>query len=216
MNELVRIMREQAVCTSRDVAANFHKQHFHVLRDIDALQKDISNFGEMFFETTMPDEYGRKQRAFIMNRDGFTLLAMGFTGKKALEWKLKYIAAFNQMERIIVQRQTVEWKDARLLGKQARREETDEIKRLVAYAEAQGSKHADMLYANYSRLVKKSLDMDSRDTADALTLSRAAEMERIVRRAIKTGMENHLGYKDIYKVAKEKVAAYREMVLLPA
>ena len=145
-----------------------------------------------------------------------TIAAMGFTGKKALEWKLKYIAAFNQMERIIVQRQTVEWKDARLLGKQARREETDEIKRLVCYAEAQGSKHADMLYANYSRLVKKSLDMDSRDTADALTLSRAAEMERIIRRAIKTGMKNQMEYKAIYRLAKEKIAAYREMVLLPA
>ena len=57
------------------------------------------NFGEMFFETTAPDSYGREQRTYLMNRDGFTLLAMGFTGKAALEWKLKYIAAFNEMEK---------------------------------------------------------------------------------------------------------------------
>ena len=86
MNELVRIIREQAVCTSRDVAANFHKQHKHILRDIDALLKDMPKIEPIFFETKLPDEYGRKQRAYIMNRDGFTLLAMGFTGKKAL-WK---------------------------------------------------------------------------------------------------------------------------------
>lgn len=53
----------------------------------------------MFFEGTDQDSYGREQRAYLMNRDGFTLLAMGFTGKAALEWKLKYIAAFNEMEK---------------------------------------------------------------------------------------------------------------------
>lgn len=41
---------------------------------------------------------------YIMNRDGFSLLAMGFTGKKALEWKLKYINAFNEMERQLRER----------------------------------------------------------------------------------------------------------------
>ncbi len=62
------------------------------------LGKDLPNFGEMFFDTEIPDSYGRPQRAYLMNRDGFTLLAMGFTGKEALEWKIKYINAFNAME----------------------------------------------------------------------------------------------------------------------
>lgn len=52
----------------------------------------------MFFETNEPDSYGRERRVIYMNRDGFTILAMGFTGKKALQFKLKYIEAFNQME----------------------------------------------------------------------------------------------------------------------
>lgn len=52
----------------------------------------------MFFEAELPDKYGRNQKIYWMNRDGFSLLCMGFTGKKALEWKLKYINAFNQME----------------------------------------------------------------------------------------------------------------------
>lgn len=89
----------EPVASSRQIADNFEKRHDHVMRDIDVMKKDVPNFGEMFFETTVPDSYGREQRAYLMNRDGFTLLAMGFTGKAALEWKLKYIAAFNEMEK---------------------------------------------------------------------------------------------------------------------
>lgn len=100
MREIVLSMQSgEPVASSRQIAENFEKRHDHVMRDIDAIKKDIPNFGEMFFETTVPDSYGREQRAYLMNRDGFTLLAMGFTGKAALEWKLKYIAAFNEMEK---------------------------------------------------------------------------------------------------------------------
>lgn len=100
MSDIVLSMQSgEPVASSRQIAENFEKNHNHVLRDIDSLKKDVSNFGQMFFETTVPDSYGREQRAYLMNRDGFTLLAMGFTGKAALEWKLKYIAAFNEMEK---------------------------------------------------------------------------------------------------------------------
>lgn len=89
----------EPVASSRQIADNFEKRHDHVMRDIDTIKKDVPNFGEMFFETETPDTYGRPQRTYLMNRDGFSLLVMGFTGKAALEWKLKYIAAFNTMEK---------------------------------------------------------------------------------------------------------------------
>ena len=71
-----------------------------MLRDIRNLQKDVSNFGEMFSEVMEPDSYNRDQTVIYMNRDGFTLLAMGFTGSKAIQFKLKYINAFNEMEKV--------------------------------------------------------------------------------------------------------------------
>ena len=89
----------EPVASSRQIAENFEKRHDHVMRDIDTFKKDVPNFGEMFFEAEAPDSYGRPQRTYLMNRDGFSLLVMGFTGKAALEWKLKYIAAFNAMEK---------------------------------------------------------------------------------------------------------------------
>ena len=87
-------------CLSLDVARHFQKKHSHVLRDIDRLRSILppefieSNFG--FNEYT--DKIGRKLRAFRLTRNAFSLLAMGFTGKAAVMWKLRYIEAFNALE----------------------------------------------------------------------------------------------------------------------
>lgn len=73
--------------TSLNVAEVFDKKHFHVLRDIENLKKEMNpnldaSFKEMFFETVYLDKYGRKKKCYEMTRDGFALLAMGFTGEK--------------------------------------------------------------------------------------------------------------------------------------
>lgn len=96
--DLVILKDQQAVTSSLKVAEVFEKGHQHVLRDIDNLKKDLSNFGQMFAEGAEPDSYGRDRRVYYLNRDGFTLLAMGFTGRKAMSFKVKYIDAFNRME----------------------------------------------------------------------------------------------------------------------
>lgn len=100
MNDIILSTQNgEPVVSSRQIAENFDKNHRDVLRAVDNLKEHVRNFAQMFFEGTDQDSYGREQRAYLMNRDGFTLLAMGFTGKAALEWKLKYIAAFNEMEK---------------------------------------------------------------------------------------------------------------------
>lgn len=104
MNELMNAVHVEYqdgifVVSSLDVADRFGKQHNHILRDIERLREDVSNFGQMFFEGSYSDGYGRMQRCYTMNRDGFSILAMGFTGTEALSWKLKFIEAFNALER---------------------------------------------------------------------------------------------------------------------
>lgn len=96
--DLVIMKNRQAVTTSLQVAETFGKDHRNVLRAIDDM-KDVRNFERMFSETDVPDSYGRPRRAYYMNRDGFTLLAMGFTGKDAMDFKLDYIDAFNRLEK---------------------------------------------------------------------------------------------------------------------
>ena len=98
MNILVILQDKQAVTTSLRIAEVFEKRHDNVISSIESLEKDVLNFKEMFHESKTLDSYKRERKTYFMNRDGFTLLAMGFTGKKALKFKLEYIEAFNKME----------------------------------------------------------------------------------------------------------------------
>ena len=87
------------VTSSQAVAYYFEKQHRNVLRAIRGMLKN-EHTKEMFYEYLYTDKQNdQTYPAFLMTRDGFTLLAMGFTGKKALEWKIRYIQAFNEMEK---------------------------------------------------------------------------------------------------------------------
>lgn len=83
------------------VAEKFGKSHKDVIRSIKELLTLAQNCANLFVESEYPDTYGRMQPMYIMNRDGFTLLVMGFTGDKALQFKLDYIEAFNKMEETI-------------------------------------------------------------------------------------------------------------------
>lgn len=118
MQEIVfRSNDNQALTTSVIVAEKFGKEHKHVLEAIRNIlsttaQKsafvDNQQLAKMFaltdVEIPMPVGGGvKKVSVYVMNRDGFTLLAMGFTGAKALAFKLEYMNAFNAMEQQIRQ-----------------------------------------------------------------------------------------------------------------
>ena len=91
---------ERAAVTSLDVASTFEKEHYHVMEDIRNIMNNVSSpeFSGLFLEGTYTASNGKKQPMYIMNRDGFTLLAMGYTGEKAMRFKLAYIKQFNAME----------------------------------------------------------------------------------------------------------------------
>lgn len=101
----------EPVASSRQIAENFGKSHDNVLKGIENLIGGLVKINDtpgllknehtpMFYKTEYTHEQnGQTYPMYLMNRDGFSLLVMGFTGKAALEWKLKYIAAFNAMEK---------------------------------------------------------------------------------------------------------------------
>ena len=93
----------EPVASSRQIAESFGKEHKNVIQAVANLVAENSAAISMFYETTFENR-GKQYPMYLMNRDGFTLLAMGFTGKAALEWKLKYIAAFNAMEKQLAER----------------------------------------------------------------------------------------------------------------
>lgn len=205
-HELVCIYNEIAVCDSLQVAEKFEKEHRHILRDVDELTAQNWAVKGLFKVSTYKANNGQKYRKFYMNRDGFTLLAMGFTGQKALEWKLQYINAFNRMENIIREKQSPAWQESRRTGITARKTETDAIKRLCEYATAQGSRHPERLYTAYTKLANKAAGITNRTTATSLQLSVLTVAESIIAQTIDFGVEGNKPYKEIYQDCKKKLA----------
>jgi len=86
MNEIIiRNTNGELTCSSLDVAKDFGKQHKHVLEAIENIKAENSAVTPMFIESTYQAGTGKNYKAYEITRDGFSLLVMGFTGKKALE-----------------------------------------------------------------------------------------------------------------------------------
>jgi len=215
MNELMIIEHnKQAVVGSRVIAEKFDKAHKVVIRAVENLMAQNCAVKPMFVLHKYTVR-GKKYPEYLMNRDGFSLLVMGFTGAEALSWKIKYIDAFNQMERFILQKQTADWQQTRLQAKEVRLQETDAIKTLVDYARAQGSQNADRLYMVYSKLVKQLAGHSDRDMADVDTLLEILALERLLSGIITSEMIAQTYYKEIYKKAKAQLMDIKRLWAMP-
>ncbi len=100
MENLVILEGKQALTTSLKVAETFGKRHDHVIRDIRNVITEIADIEDApkFGEMSYFDVYNREQKGYHMNKNAFTLLLMGYTGTKAMQFKIDYIKAFDKME----------------------------------------------------------------------------------------------------------------------
>lgn len=186
---------ERAAVTSLDVAATFGKEHKHVMRDIRELgcstEFNESNFGLIKYTDTT----GRKQKAYAMTRDGFTLLVMGYTGELAMRFKEAYIKQFNAME-------------AALQGKVIERQKGIAVRQALTKALQQSTENERMhghAYINYTNCIYKVLfgmsakqlrerygvdhKTDLRDCFTAEELAAVQSMERLVSGLVDCGWE---------------------------
>lgn len=211
MKELVYLKNDIAVCDSLQVAEKFGKEHKNVLQSIDNLMAENSAVKTMFKNSSYKSNNGQRYRKFYINRDGFSLLAMGFTGKEALEWKLQYIRAFNQMEKLIQEKGTAAYQIADQAEKATRKAETDVINEFVEYARAQGSTHADHYYSNYTRLAYKAAGITDKTTAAGLQLDELSLVEHMITHILKAGMAAGYSYRDIYRTCKDRLEAMQSL-----
>lgn len=219
MNELVYLKNDEAVCDSLQVAEKFGKEHRNVLRAIDDLLETLLKIeqpSKLFIASKRKADDGQYHRMYLMNRDGFSLLVMGFTGREALEWKLQYIRAFNQMESFIREKSTQMWVETRKAGKLTRKAETDTIQKLVEYAKGQGSSHAEMLYMTYSRLANKMAGINKRDEATVMQLNNLSLMENIILHEVDLGIMQGKHYQEIYRDCKKRLEAVKDLAYLEA
>jgi len=213
VNPIIKRKGGQLFTTSLDVAEKFGKRHDHVLASIRKIVNDNASFGlPNFRESSYRNEQNRKQPMFEMTRSGFSILAMGFTGKKALGWKIKYEQAFSSMEQALANQKNLLWQEERHQGKVAREEVTDAIKTFVAYAEGQGSKNARHYYVHITRATYRFLfiigehsGQSFRDLLDTMQLSFLQTAEYAAAQAIVDGMDQGKPYKEIYLMAKGRI-----------
>lgn len=102
MNNSINLVNHNGtvVVSSRDIARDFDKRHSDVTEIIRKLTTENSAVKNMMIESKF-EHRGNKYTEYLLTRDGFSLLVMGFTGAPALQWKLKYIDAFNKMEQAL-------------------------------------------------------------------------------------------------------------------
>ncbi|RNE05500.1 phage antirepressor KilAC domain-containing protein [Lacticaseibacillus paracasei] len=161
MNELVIMHNKQAVTTSLRVAEVFGKDHKHVLETISNLAAEKS--AAKFFAEATYNNRGKQYPMYYMNRDGFTLLAMGFTGKRALQFKIQYIQAFNSMETQIRTGYAIPGSYAEALKLAANQaEKIEQQKQTIAiqapkalFADAVATSHTTILVGDLAKVIKQ-------------------------------------------------------------
>lgn len=108
MTNLIKVNNGELVVSSREVAENFEKRHSHVVEAIENKMQNLTTgksevkISNLFIESEY-EHKGNIYKEYLLTRDGFSFIVMGFTGGKADIWKLKYIEAFNKMEQEILQ-----------------------------------------------------------------------------------------------------------------
>ena len=138
---------EVTVVTSLDVAEVFEKEHRRVLQDIRALNCSENFRLHNFVQSEYKNEQNHKQPMYLITKDGFTILAMGYTGEKAMKFKEAYINQFNAMERV-------------LQGKRIEREKGIAVRQSLTKALQQSTENERMhghAYSNYTNCIYKVL-----------------------------------------------------------
>ena len=166
--ETVKINKQEVTAvTSLDIAETFEKRHDHVLRDIAKLECSdefrLLNFGESSYVNSQ----NKKQPMYLITRDGFTLLAMGYTGEKAMKFKEAYIKQFNVMERM-------------LQGKLIEREKGIAVRQSLTKALQQSTENERMhghAYSTYTNCIYKVLfDMNAKQLREHFGISKKDDL----------------------------------------
>ena len=146
--EIKKVNKEEVtVVSSLDVAETFEKEHYHVIEEIREIGKKLSTpeFSGLFIEDSYTASNGKSNPMYYMNRDGFTLLVMGYTGEKAMKFKLSYIKQFNAMEKALV-------------GKMKEREKGIAVRHALTNALQQSQENDRMhghAYSTYTNVIYK-------------------------------------------------------------
>ena len=207
MNTLVKFIGNDVFTDSMVIAEGTGNQHESVVSLIKTHQKSLKKFGNIRFTDLKSGnpKGGRPTRIYQLNEPQATLLVTFLDNNDiVVEFKVELVRQFYEMRRLLMERQSTLWQATCLESKKNRRMETDEIKMLVEYAKAQGSRNADKYY------------ISSRDALTTSQLNNLILIEHIIGEVIKESIRQEMHYKDIYKACKVQIQQFQRIAYLAA
>ena len=191
------------------IAAGAGVQRRTVDRLLLAHKADFEEFGILRFEIAKTGGRGRPEIIYHLNEQQATLLMTYLKNTEVVRaFKKELVRQFYAMRSLLLERASPVWQDARSLGKEIRRQETEAIKRLVDYATAQGSRKAGWYYANLSKLADATVGIVERDKAQVVQLTALLLVEQTIAREITAGIEAGAPYWAIYQTIKDRLAVF--------
>lgn len=206
---LVLLNGDSPYTTSEIIANGTGMNHRRVRDVIRKYDKELAFFGKVgAYQTTLPS--GQHALTYHLNeQQAAFLLTLLKNTPVVVEFKKELVRQFYTMRDFIRERQSTVWQDTRAIGKEIRRIETDAIKELVAYAEAQGSRHAARYYTSLSQLANRAAGITERDRAHVEELAALYMVEKVIAQEIHTGIVLDRGYRDIYQSIKSRLEPFR-------
>ena len=175
----------------------------------------MKEFGRLSAPYQAESTGGRPEEYYLLNEAQATFLVTLLKNTDiVVNFKAELVRQFFEMRKFIAERHTELWIETRKQGKITRKSETDMIQLLIAYAKEQGSEHADMLYAVYSKLANKLAGIGKRDNATVRQLNNLSIFENIILEMIRSGMDAGLNYKEIYKICKDRCEQAQQIAML--
>jgi phage regulator Rha-like protein len=222
MNELVVVKGNELFTDSMVISEGACIEHESVMRMIDKYNSRLSRLGKIRFTDLKSgnSQGGRPTRIAELNEPQSTfLLTLLKNTEPVVDFKFKLTQEFFRMRQFIIERQSSEWQQARLTGKQVRKDETDIIlTKLIPLAEFQGSQNAGKLYMTYSKLVNSTLGIEAgkRDNLPLSYIDAIKFLERAIENIISIEVDKGTHYKEIYQVCKVKCQIIKDLAFLPS
>lgn len=226
MSDLVKFEGNELVTSTQIIAKGMKLSHHATMVLVDKYRERLETRGVVAFEMRKPlsnTKGGRPVRIAWLNESQFLFLAtLMRNSETVLDFKDKLTKEFIRQRKIIAQlltqRTNAAWLEERAKGILSRKAETDVIQKFVEYCKSQGSSHADMYYANISKMENKALFIleqefpNLRNALSGQQLQIVASADIAVARALKYGMDQRMAYKEIYQLAKDRILQFAEIV----
>lgn len=219
IDKLVTIKNNNVFTDSLIIAKGTKIEHRATQQLIKNYEKDISDFGRVTFEMIPLETKGGIQnvKVYFLNEQQATfLISLMKNTKVVVKFKKNLVKQFYAMRQLLQEKQTTHWIETRQQSKSNRKLETDEIKKFIEYAFANGSHNADWYYKSLTNLANGVVGIGSnqRDSISVSQLNNLLLIENIIGHVIVEGIEKQLYYKEIYKDCKKRLEMFKDLAYL--